>query len=54
MLRYYADLPAADVADHMGIEPTSVNSHVSRALAALRDTLDLELLDRSTAAREVA
>lgn len=43
VLRYYADLPAKQVAGIMGIEAVSVNSHVSRALEDLRDELGLEL-----------
>lgn len=46
VLRYYADLPAAQVAEHMDITTASVNSHVSRALSDLRESLNLELIRR--------
>jgi RNA polymerase sigma-70 factor (sigma-E family) len=36
VLRYYADLDDAEIADVMGIAPGSVRSMASRALAALR------------------
>ena len=44
VLRYYADLDDAAIADAMGIRASSVRATVSRALAALR--LDVTLGDR--------
>ena len=40
VLRYYLDLSEAQIADAMGISPGSVKSHLARALAALRTTLE--------------
>jgi RNA polymerase sigma-70 factor (sigma-E family) len=34
-LRYYLDLPEAEIADAMGVSPGSVKTHVHRGLAAL-------------------
>ncbi len=39
VLRYYADLSTAQVADAMDIAPSSVKTYVSRALENLRDDL---------------
>ena len=39
VLRYYADLPEAEIASAMGISRGAVKSHVSRAMAALRGVL---------------
>jgi RNA polymerase sigma-70 factor (sigma-E family) len=36
VLRYYADLPEAEIASAMGISQGAVKSHVSRAMSALR------------------
>lgn len=36
VLRYWADLSEADIADALGISPGAVKSHAHRALAALR------------------
>jgi RNA polymerase sigma factor (sigma-70 family) len=44
VLRYYADLDDAAIADSMGIRASSVRATVSRALAALR--LDVTRGDR--------
>jgi RNA polymerase sigma factor (sigma-70 family) len=41
-LRYRADLPYEDIGAVLGIAPPSARSHVSRALDALRMTLDEE------------
>ena len=38
-LRYYLDLPVAEVADLLGLAPGTVKSHASRGAAALRDSL---------------
>ncbi|MDX6288083.1 MAG: hypothetical protein QOG53_3568 [Frankiales bacterium] len=40
VLRYYADLSEADIAEAMGISRGAVKSHASRGLAALRQTLE--------------
>jgi RNA polymerase sigma-70 factor (sigma-E family) len=39
VLRYYADLSEAEIADTMGISRGAVKSHASRGLAALREHL---------------
>jgi RNA polymerase sigma-70 factor (sigma-E family) len=40
VLRYYADLSEADIADAIGISRGAVKSHASRGMAALRATLE--------------
>jgi RNA polymerase sigma-70 factor (sigma-E family) len=40
VLRYYADLSEADIADALGISRGAVKSHASRGMAALRTTLE--------------
>jgi RNA polymerase sigma-70 factor (sigma-E family) len=40
VLRYYADLAEADIADAIGISRGAVKSHASRGMAALRTTLE--------------
>jgi RNA polymerase sigma-70 factor (sigma-E family) len=40
VLRYYADLSEADIADTIGISRGAVKSHASRGMAALRTTLE--------------
>ena len=40
VLRFYGDLPEADIARAMGISPGAVKSHTSRAMSALRRLLD--------------
>ncbi len=40
VMRYYADLSEAQIAEAMGISPGAVKSHASRGLAALRSTLE--------------
>jgi RNA polymerase sigma-70 factor (sigma-E family) len=40
VLRYYADLSEADIADAIGISRGAVKSHASRGLTALRTTLE--------------
>ncbi|HEY0938448.1 MAG TPA: SigE family RNA polymerase sigma factor [Trebonia sp.] len=40
VLRYYADLSEADIAQAMGISRGAVKSHTARAMAALKSTLD--------------
>jgi len=39
VLRYYADLTEAEIADTLGIAPGTVKSHAHAALAALGGTL---------------
>lgn len=45
-LRYYLDLPEAEIASLLGISRGAVKSHASRAAAALRDQLDHHREDR--------
>ena len=40
VLRYYADLSEAQIAEAMGISTGAVKSHASRGIAALRDTME--------------
>jgi RNA polymerase sigma factor (sigma-70 family) len=40
VLRYYADLSEADIAEAMGISRGAVKSHAARGLAALRQILE--------------
>jgi RNA polymerase sigma-70 factor (sigma-E family) len=40
VLRYYADLSEADIADAMGISRGAVKSHAARGIAALRQILE--------------
>jgi RNA polymerase sigma-70 factor (sigma-E family) len=40
VLRYYADLSEAQIADAIGISRGAVKSHASRGMSALRTTLD--------------
>lgn len=40
VLRYYADLSEAQIAEAMGISPGAVKSHASRGMAALRARLE--------------
>jgi RNA polymerase sigma factor (sigma-70 family) len=42
VLRYYAELSEAQIASAMGISRGAVKSHISRAMAALRDVLEGE------------
>ena len=42
VLRYYADLDDAAIADAMGISQSAVRSTASRALASLRTTAPVE------------
>jgi DNA-binding CsgD family transcriptional regulator len=46
VLRYYADLSEAEIAEAMGISRGAVKSHTSRGMAALRVALDPESTDR--------
>jgi RNA polymerase sigma-70 factor (sigma-E family) len=40
VLRYYADMSEAQIAEAMGISPGAVKSHASRGVHALRQTLE--------------
>jgi RNA polymerase sigma factor (sigma-70 family) len=40
VLRYYADMSEAQIADAMGISAGAVKSHASRGIAALRQTME--------------
>jgi RNA polymerase sigma factor (sigma-70 family) len=40
VLRYYADLPEAQIAEMMGISKGAVKSHTARGMAALRAVLE--------------
>jgi RNA polymerase sigma factor (sigma-70 family) len=40
VLRYYADLDEASIAEHLGISRGAVKSHASRGAAALRTLLE--------------
>jgi RNA polymerase sigma-70 factor (sigma-E family) len=42
VLRYYADLPEAEIASAMGVSQGAVKSHVFRAMSALRGVLGPE------------
>jgi RNA polymerase sigma-70 factor (sigma-E family) len=42
VLRYYADMSEAQIAEAIGISPGAVKSHASRAVAALRHNLELQ------------
>jgi RNA polymerase sigma-70 factor (sigma-E family) len=44
VLRYYADLSEAEIADTMEISRGAVKSHTARGMAALRSALEQELL----------
>jgi RNA polymerase sigma-70 factor (sigma-E family) len=43
VLRYYADLSEAEIAETMGISRGAVKSHAARGIAALRQTVEREL-----------
>ena len=40
VLRYYLDLPEAQIADALGVSPGSVKTHAHRGLAALRTRME--------------
>ncbi|MGH3224366.1 MAG: sigma factor-like helix-turn-helix DNA-binding protein, partial [Streptosporangiaceae bacterium] len=40
VLRYYADLSEAEIADTMGISRGAVKSHTARGMASLRSALE--------------
>jgi len=42
VLKYYADLSEAQIADSMGISRGAVKSHTARGVAALRVVLETE------------
>jgi RNA polymerase sigma-70 factor (sigma-E family) len=47
VLRYYADLDDAAIAEAMGVTPSSVRATASRALASLRETAALEAVEET-------
>jgi RNA polymerase sigma-70 factor (sigma-E family) len=42
VLRYYQDLPDAEIAELLGCPPSTVRSHAARALTKLRGAINLE------------
>ena len=42
VLRYYEDLPDAEIADLLGVAASTVRSNATRALATLREHLTAE------------
>ncbi|MFC5099652.1 sigma-70 family RNA polymerase sigma factor [Kibdelosporangium philippinense] len=42
VLRYFYDLPDAEIAETMGCRPATVRAYASRALATLRTTVPME------------
>ena len=40
VLRYYADLPEAEIAELLGCRPTTVRTLVARGMAALREVIE--------------
>jgi RNA polymerase sigma-70 factor (sigma-E family) len=48
VLRYYADLPVAEVADLMGCAPGTVKSLTSKALAAIRRVEGMQVAEEVT------
>jgi DNA-directed RNA polymerase specialized sigma24 family protein len=46
VLRYYADLPEAEVADLLGCSPGTVKTHAHRGLRALRNYLGEDSYER--------
>jgi RNA polymerase sigma factor (sigma-70 family) len=42
VLRYYGELSIAQIAAAMGITQGAVKSHTARAVAALRESLEME------------
>ncbi len=46
LLRYYADLPEAEVADLLGCSPGTVKTHAHRGLRALREILGKDHYER--------
>jgi RNA polymerase sigma-70 factor (sigma-E family) len=49
VLRYYEDLPDADIADLLGCSPATVRVHAFKALGRLRATLQPQTADMSRA-----
>ena len=47
VLRYYADLDDAAIAEAMGVRPSSVRATASRALASLRESEALEAVEET-------
>jgi DNA-directed RNA polymerase specialized sigma24 family protein len=48
VLRYFEGLPDAEIAELLGCGPSTVRSHVARALAALRIEMTVAEPDRSS------
>jgi len=46
VLRYYADLPEAEIADLLGCSPGTVKTHAHRGLRGLRNYLGEESYER--------
>lgn len=46
VLRYYADLPDAEIADLLGCSPGTVKTHAHRGLRALRENLKEDHYER--------
>ncbi|WP_410789497.1 SigE family RNA polymerase sigma factor [Kribbella sp. C-35] len=46
VLRYYEDLPDAEIAEILGCSPATVRSQIHRALASLRTTIGTEEVKR--------
>ena len=40
VLRYYVDLPEAEIAELLGCRPTTVRSLVARGMVALREVIE--------------
>ena len=40
VLRYYADLPEAEIAELLGCRPTTVRTLVARGMVALREVIE--------------
>ena len=47
VLRYYADLPEAEVADLLGCSPGTVKTHAHRGLRALRENFEEDHYERN-------
>lgn len=52
VLRYFADLPDAEIAQALDCTPVTVRSHISRALSAMRVAFDSELAQCSPSRKE--
>jgi RNA polymerase sigma-70 factor (sigma-E family) len=52
VLRYFADLSDADIAEALGCSPVTVRSYISRALSTMRVTMHAELAACSPSERK--